>query len=40
MDELRAFLKGRLASADQIEIVLPLMGDPIQSFADAFELKK
>lgn len=31
-DELRAFLKGRLTSADQIEIVLLLLGDPSRSW--------
>lgn len=31
-DELQAFLKGRLTSADQIEIVLLLLGDPSRSW--------
>ncbi len=31
-DELRAFLKGRLSSADQIEIVVLLLRDPSRSW--------
>jgi hypothetical protein len=31
-DELRDFLKGRLTSADQIEIVLLLLGDPSRAW--------